>query len=152
METPAPGKVLIVEPDEQARLVLQHLMAVEGYLTFPVASADTALLAADQHDFDLVLLSARTSLGPDGAALVKKLRGRHPELQSILLMDESCEQSRLPEEFKDDTSVDVIRRSMGPDYLAAFAKNALEYKRLLSALERLSDSGKIKLAKRNKPA
>lgn len=153
MGNPAPGQVLIVEPDEAARLVLEHLMALEGYETTSVVSSAEALEAVNDRAFDIVLASAHTTLGRDGAALVQRIRAQHPEVQSILLTSgDSDERKAIPEELNRDTSVNVIQRSMGPDYIAAFTKNALEYKRLMSALDRLSESSKIKLAKRKKDA
>ncbi len=152
MASPAPGKVLIVEPDEPARLTLEHLMALEGYETTCVSSSLEALEAVRDQAFDIVLASVQTTLGPNGGQLVQRIRAAHPEVQSILLTgDDSGERSTIPDELEKDTSVNVIRRSMGPDYLAAFTKNAIEYKRLMSALDRLSESGKIKLARRKKP-
>jgi DNA-binding NtrC family response regulator len=148
VESPAPGKVLI---DEQARLVLEHVMALEGYLTSAVGSTAEAIEAARREPFDIVLSGLHSTLGKDGLELVEILRAQHPEMQSILLTsDDSDERSALPESVRDDTRVTVLRQSMGPDYLAAFTKNALEYKRLMSALDRLSESGKIKLQKTTK--
>lgn len=146
------GKVLVVEPDEQARLVLEHLMNLEGYQVTALSTAMEALEAVKDQDYDIVLASAHMTIGPDGSELVRRLKERQPGMQSILLTgDDKAELAGIPDDLRKDTDVNIIAKSMGSSYLAAFTANGIEYKRLMSALDRLSESGKVKLARKRKP-
>jgi CheY-like chemotaxis protein len=75
--------VLLVEDDEDARLLLTQTLEYYGARVWPVASAAEAMQVLEQHHAD-VLLSDLRMPGEDGFALIRDIRlRRDPDVASI---------------------------------------------------------------------
>lgn len=89
-------RILLVEDHDDSRLIFQIVLQQKGHSVEAVASAEQALLLAEQHKFDLVI----SDLGlPDlsGAELMTILRDRY-SLRGIAItgfgMDDDIQRSK----------------------------------------------------------
>lgn len=78
------GRVLIVDDDEDTRVVLGLKLDHLGFRTEGVASAPEALAALEEQDFEVVL-SDYDMPGMDGVALCGEVQSRYPEVPVIIL-------------------------------------------------------------------
>jgi CheY-like chemotaxis protein len=75
--------VLVVEDDEDARLLLTETLEYYGAHVLPVASASEAVTMLEQHHADVLLSDLRLP-GEDGFELIHRLRSqRDPDVASI---------------------------------------------------------------------
>jgi CheY-like chemotaxis protein len=75
--------VLLVEDDEDARLLLTQTLEYFGARVFPVASASEAVRMLEEHHADVLVSDLRLP-GDDGFALIEQLRSRpDPDIASI---------------------------------------------------------------------
>lgn len=83
----APGRpaILIADDDASNREVLAYYLRRQGFDVHPVADAECALAAIDEHRFALVLLDV-VMPGIDGLEALRRIRVRHTarELPVIL--------------------------------------------------------------------
>jgi len=76
--------ILLVEDDDPQRKTLSGFLRKRGYTVLEAASAAQAEQAAAVHAVDLLLTDLRLG-GPDGITLLETLKGRHPDLQALVL-------------------------------------------------------------------
>ena len=76
-----PGRVLVVEDDDDARDLIAHLLRREGYEVVPASGGLAALDLAREASVDVILLDVMMP-EVDGLEVCRRLR-RSPELASI---------------------------------------------------------------------
>lgn len=79
-----PPKILIVDDEENVRLLVGRIVAGEGYAHEMAASAEAALarLAVDEYS---LLISDINMPGQDGIALLRTVREKYPDLAVIMV-------------------------------------------------------------------
>jgi hypothetical protein len=79
--------VLLVEDDPPVRAVVRRMLDSHGFAILEAHEGDEALaLSADQQPGTVDLLVTDTVLpGPGGMYLASRVRGRHPELRTLLM-------------------------------------------------------------------
>ncbi len=76
--------ILLVEDDQPQRQTLAGFLRKKGYQVQEAASAQEAENWSKQNPVDLLITDLRLG-GPDGIALLKSLKPRHPQLQCLIL-------------------------------------------------------------------
>ena len=76
--------ILLVEDDDPQRKTLSGYLRKRGYTVLEAASAGQAEQEAEKSAVDLLLTDLRLG-GPDGITLLETLKGRHPDLQALVL-------------------------------------------------------------------
>jgi putative two-component system response regulator len=79
-----PPKILIVDDEENVRLLISRIVAGEGYACEIAASADEALAKLAGDDYSL-LVSDINMPGQDGIALLRNVRQNYPDLAVIMV-------------------------------------------------------------------
>lgn len=79
-----PPKILIVDDEENVRLLISRIVAGEGYAHEMAASADAALakLAVDEYS---LLISDINMPGQDGISLLREVKEKYPDLAVIMV-------------------------------------------------------------------
>jgi two-component system nitrogen regulation response regulator NtrX len=77
-------RVLIVDDEANMRLMLEAVMAEEGFEVRHAASGAEALEIVPAFEPDLALVDLLLG-GPDGIALLEQLRGRYPDLVIVMM-------------------------------------------------------------------
>ena len=92
-------KVLLVEDNPEVAEATNELLSHSGCSTVTVGSADAALRALDEGEFDLVLSDIVMAGARDGLDLARTIRERRPDLSVILTTGYSEAASRAGGEF-----------------------------------------------------
>lgn len=79
-----PPKILIVDDEENVRLLVGRIVAGEGYAHEMAASADAALARLAEDEYSL-LISDINMPGQDGIALLRAVREKYPDLAVIMV-------------------------------------------------------------------
>jgi DNA-binding response OmpR family regulator len=82
---PRPGRVLVVEDDDDLRNVMIDALAADGHDAVPASDGVQALDALAAETFDLVLLDIGLGHGPDGIQVCRRLRGAGADLHVLML-------------------------------------------------------------------
>jgi two-component system, cell cycle sensor histidine kinase and response regulator CckA len=79
--------VLLVEDDAPVRAVVRRMLEAHGFTILEAGAGDEALALSDAEDpGSLDLLVADTVIpGPGGTVLAGRIRGRHPELRTLVM-------------------------------------------------------------------
>jgi len=122
--------ILLVEDDAPQRRTLGGFLRKRGYAVLEAASAAEAEVQAGAHGVDLLITDLRLG-GPDGVAVLRALRARHPDLQGIVLtaygtVDDAVRAMRAG-------AYDFMAKPPDLDRLEALIEKALE--RVLMARE-----------------
>jgi DNA-binding response OmpR family regulator len=82
----AGARILIVEDEEKVAFFLKESLSglESGYDVISTSSAEEALLAIDDHGFDLVIADFRLP-GRNGLELIGELRSSHPHTHTMLI-------------------------------------------------------------------
>jgi two-component system NtrC family response regulator len=123
----ADNTILLVEDDEPQRKTLSGFLRKRGYKVVEAASAGQAEQEAARHEVDLLLTDLRLG-GPDGIALLQTLKGRHPDLQALVLtafgtVEDAVRAMRAG-------AYDFMAKPVDLDRLEALVEKALERVRL----------------------
>ena len=78
------GRILVIDDDRSARLLLERLLTRAGHVVTLVDTAEQGLEQLDANTFDLIITDKNLP-GTDGLALLKYAREKHPALQGILI-------------------------------------------------------------------
>ena len=119
--------ILLVEDDDPQRKTLSGFLRKRGYTVIEAASAGQAEQEAAAHAVDLLLTDLRLG-GPDGIALLEMLKGRHPDLQALVLtafgtVEDAVRAMRAG-------AYDFLAKPVDLDRLEALVEKALERVRL----------------------
>jgi DNA-binding NtrC family response regulator len=142
-----PRRVLVVDDEPAMREMMVSLLEESGFEAQPAGSADEALAATREADFDAVISDIRMP-GKDGLALLAELRKLRPETPVILMtafgtIDSAVEAMRhgafdyVTKPFKRGAVLASLER--------AFERRALEQenRRLRRALDRTTSFGDL---------
>lgn len=77
-------KILVIDDDRSARLLLDRLLTRAGYSVTIVDSAEQGLARLAEVDFDL-LITDKNLPGMDGLEVVRRARGTRPRLRTLLI-------------------------------------------------------------------
>ncbi len=119
--------ILLVEDDQPQRKTLSGFLRKRGYQVIEAASAGEAEQEAAKHRVDLLLTDLRLG-GPDGITLLEALKGRHPDLQALVLtafgtVEDAVRAMRAG-------AYDFLSKPVDLDRLEALVEKALERVRL----------------------
>jgi DNA-binding NtrC family response regulator len=83
-ESRSPGKILVIDDDKSARLLLDRVLTRAGHQVTIVDTAEQGLARLGQERFELVITDKNLP-GMDGLELLRQARAAHPRLQAILI-------------------------------------------------------------------
>ena len=88
MSTPTtariPGRILVIDDDKSARLLLERVLSRAGHTVTLVDSGEQGLQLLAQHDYDLIITDKNLP-GVDGLEVLRLARQAHPRLQAIVI-------------------------------------------------------------------
>ncbi|MFN2577490.1 MAG: putative bifunctional diguanylate cyclase/phosphodiesterase [Pyrinomonadaceae bacterium] len=121
------ARVLIIDDDEQIRLLLTKLLASQHQCA-SVGSAESALASLDQEKFDLVISDINMG-GASGLELVPAILQKNPDAVVIMVsgqqtIDYAIEAMRVG-------AFDYITKPVNIDHIEAAVRRALSHHRLL---------------------
>jgi two-component system response regulator (stage 0 sporulation protein F) len=116
-------KILVVEDDNLFLWTLNCFLQKEGYEVFTAANAESAIDAARQQSFDIVISDFHLP-GLNGRDLMRKVRSVQPATKRILIS------AYQPEEIE----------NRDPALLSAYLNKPIELKSLKKLLQDLSSS------------
>jgi putative two-component system response regulator len=79
-----PPKILIVDDEENVRLLISRIVAGEGYVHAMAAGADEALAKLAESEYSL-LISDINMPGQDGISLLREVKEKYPDLAVIMV-------------------------------------------------------------------
>jgi two-component system response regulator HydG len=136
-------KVLIVDDDPTFSLMLKSFLGNKGFEVKEVFSAASALKAAGEQTFDIILTDLRLP-DFDGIELIDKLKKKNPEVPSILMTRYGDIRSAVT--AIKSGAFDYITKPVNPDELLLVINKAIEktqakkQKTVSAIAEKLSDS------------
>ncbi len=88
MSTPTtariPGRILVIDDDKSARLLLERVLSRAGHSVTLVDSGEQGLQLLAQHNYDLIITDKNLP-GVDGLEVLRLARQAHPRLQAIVI-------------------------------------------------------------------
>ncbi len=84
METSVFKRIMVVDDEATFRKLLQRRLSKKGDLVEAFDSSESALIAAEQKEFDVALLDIKMS-GMDGIELLRRLKEIHPNIEVIII-------------------------------------------------------------------
>jgi len=79
-----PGRILVIDDDKSARLLLERVLSRAGHTVTLVDSGEQGLQLLAQHDYDLIITDKNLP-GVDGLEVLRLARQAHPRLQAIVI-------------------------------------------------------------------
>jgi DNA-binding NtrC family response regulator len=79
-----PGRILVIDDDRSARLVLERVLVRAGHTVTLVDNPEQGLLAIATGAFDL-LITDKNLPGTDGLEVLRQARENQPTMQAILV-------------------------------------------------------------------
>ena len=83
-EARVPGRILVIDDDKSARLLLDRVLSRAGHTVVVVDSGEQGLELLNRDSYDLII-SDKNLPGIDGLELLKQARQKHPRLQAIII-------------------------------------------------------------------
>jgi DNA-binding response OmpR family regulator len=82
---PRPGDLLLVEDDDELRVVMAGALEADGHRVAEAADGVAALDALAERSFDLLVLDLGLGRGPDGIEVCRRLRRAGADLHVLVL-------------------------------------------------------------------
>jgi two-component system NtrC family response regulator len=123
-----PGRVLVVEDDDNLRRVTQLQFAKQGYETIVAADAEQALALLQNQPQDLILTDLHLP-GMSGLDLLRRVRADYPGTIVIVVTAFGTIESAV--EAMKAGAYDYISKPVHPDELKLLVARALEHHRLI---------------------
>jgi two-component system response regulator HydG len=79
-----PGKILVIDDDKSARLLLERVLTRAGHTVKLVDSGEQGLDLLSKESFDLIITDKNLP-GMDGLEVLRLARTRHPRLQAVVI-------------------------------------------------------------------
>ena len=127
-----PGRVLVIEDDDNLRQVIQIQLEREGYDTRTAASAEEAIAMLEKSSHHLVLTDLNLP-GISGIDLLKRVRLEYPETAVIVMTAFGTVQTAV--EAMKAGAYDYITKPIHPYELAALVKRSIEHYQLLEEVQ-----------------
>jgi signal transduction histidine kinase len=139
--------ILVVDDEPRNRVLLDAILAPEGYTTVEAASGEACLQALDARAVDLVLLDVMMP-GIDGVETCRRLRAdpRWAELPVVFVTAYGDRDARV--RAKDAGGDDFLTKPVDESELLARVRNLLRLKALRDLRERQRDDLTRELARR----
>jgi signal transduction histidine kinase len=139
--------ILVVDDEPRNRVLLDAILAPEGYATVEAADGRACLRALDERPVDLVLLDVMMP-GVDGVETCRRLRAdpRWAELPVVFVTAYGDRDARV--RAKDAGGDDFLTKPVDESELLARVRNLLRLKALRDARERQRDELARELARR----
>jgi DNA-binding response OmpR family regulator len=116
--------VLLVEDEEAVRSATSRLLERRGYVVSAVPDGDSALRAAANEEFDLVLTDVLLPGGTNGREVAESLRRDHPGLAVVYMTGHS--RDILEGVGLDLEELILIRKPFEEDRLLAMVRTAID--------------------------
>jgi two-component system, NtrC family, response regulator len=127
-----PGRVLVIEDDDNLRQVIQIQLEREGYDTRSAPSAEEAIPILEKSPHHLVLTDLNLP-GISGIDLLKRVRIDYPETAVIVMTAFGTVQTAV--EAMKAGAYDYITKPIHPYELAALVKRSIEHYQLLEEVQ-----------------
>jgi DNA-binding NtrC family response regulator len=79
-----PGRILVIDDDKSARLLLDRVLTRAGHQVVIVDTGEQGLEALERQTYDLIITDKNLP-GIDGIELLRKARALHPHLKAIII-------------------------------------------------------------------
>jgi two-component system response regulator HydG len=79
-----PGKILVIDDDKSARLLLERVLTRAGHTVTLVDSGEQGLELLAKETYDLIITDKNLP-GMDGLEVLRLARTRHPRLQAVVI-------------------------------------------------------------------
>jgi DNA-binding NtrC family response regulator len=79
-----PGRILVIDDDRSARLLLERVLVRAGHKVTLVDNAEQGLKAIAEGGFDL-LITDKNLPGTDGLEVLRQAREKQPTMQAIMV-------------------------------------------------------------------
>jgi CheY-like chemotaxis protein len=79
-----PGRILVIDDDKSARLLLERVLSRAGHTVTLVDNGEQGLQLLSQHQYDLIITDKNLP-GLDGLEVLRLARQAHPKLQAIVI-------------------------------------------------------------------
>ena len=117
--------ILLVEDEEQVRVVLRRVLERAGYAVLVSATPGDALLAAEQHEGPIALLLTDVVMPRmNGFQLADRLARTRPELRVRFMS--GYPMARLIEEVEGAAEIDLLSKPVTPDQLLQAVRATLD--------------------------
>jgi DNA-binding NtrC family response regulator len=84
MSSANPGRILVIDDDRSARMLLERVLVKAGHHVSLVDTAEEGLKLLGEGPFHL-LITDKNLPGLDGFEVLRRAREKHPKLQAILM-------------------------------------------------------------------
>jgi two-component system response regulator AtoC len=139
-------RILVVDDTQSFRFMLKGYLDDAGYQTTCVAGGTEALAELEQGRFDLVL-SDMVMPEMDGAALLRQVRSRHPQLPFVLVTAHGTVDSAVA--AMKEGADDYLLKPLNWDELLVVVERLLENARLRVSYDRMLDFERKKFSFQN---
>ena len=82
--TRTPGRILVIDDDKSARLLLERVLTRAGHSVTLVDSGESGLELLAKDTFDLIITDKNLP-GMDGLEVLRLARTKHPRLQAVVI-------------------------------------------------------------------
>ena len=135
------ARILVVDDERSMREFLEIFFAREGYEAITAADVDTALLALDADDFDVVISDVQMP-GKGGLDLLRAIKDMAPE--TVVIMITAFASTETAIEAMKEGAYDYVTKPFKVDELRLVVEKALEKKLLASENRRLRSELEIR--------
>ncbi len=125
-------RILIIDDDEQIRLLLTRLLASQNNCT-AVESAENALALLDEHSFNLIISDINMP-GISGLELVPAILQKHADAVVIMVSGEQTIDSAI--EAMRVGAFDYVTKPVNIDHIEAAVRRALSHQKLVEEKRR----------------
>ncbi|MCP5057948.1 MAG: sigma-54-dependent Fis family transcriptional regulator [bacterium] len=129
-----PARILVVDDERSMREFLEIFFAREGYDAVTAGDVDTALLALDADDFDVVISDVQMP-GKGGLDLLREIKDSAPDTVVIMITAFATTETAI--EAMKGGAYDYVTKPFKVDELRLVVEKALEKKLLSSENRRL---------------
>jgi two-component system cell cycle response regulator len=132
------GRILVVDPDDERRTLIQEMLDSEGYEAVYLPDGDEVLRLTSEYQPDLILLAVELPSGT-GLELCGELRASDPRRHyPVLLLGDDSEEHSVARGLLAGAD-DFMSAPLRPVELRARIRVQLRNKRFYDAIERLRD-------------
>ena len=134
------SKVLIVDDDQDIRLLLDKFLAKNGFTTATASTGDEALVATKEEEYNLILCDFKL---PDttGIELIPRIKITNPEAAIIVITGYS--DVKIAVKAIKLGAYDYVTKPLYPDEILLTIKQAIESKKSKAKVEKASKTNRF---------